>query len=192
MAEKEEINQNEKVEVNIHDRHSSGATEHKQVKKIFSRISRKTPRRKYSNWFLTINPNKRKSSFKTREEYVEFKNKFKEAVKDLHQKIYPRFILLQSAKIPDKFKDEWEPKKLEDRIEDIKIDVSFEIGGNNSCLHCHSLVKISHRLLKVRLNYLGLQQYIEHMLGYKIHFYKKLYRDASQTLQDYILKNSKN
>lgn len=90
--------------------------------------SRLTPRLNYSNYFITINPNKPKSSFKTREEYKEFKKQFKVVVQKLHQIIYPRFILLQSAKnIPDKFQL-WREMKLEDRIEGIKIDISFEIG----------------------------------------------------------------
>lgn len=139
----------------------------------------KTKRRKlrHSNFFVTINPNKR---FETgfEKELKPYVNKFKGALHEVFDETnIEKYITIK------------EGDDFEKDLKEISIEVKVERGSSNKTIHAHALVKVAH-YSNVKMDY-GLMKstIIDELDVDNIHLYSRVFQDSSASLQEYINKN---
>lgn len=145
---------------------------------------------KYSNFFITINSNKNMNNMPT-DLYQSTLSKFKSSMELLFNEKIKEFIILSGSKIAIPYGlDRNAPRvELEKRITKAVIEFTIEIGPESGKLHCHALVGLQKRGVDSKLDYTAIRQWLEQELGYVCHFQSTLYRDAKQSLQNYISKS---
>lgn len=139
------------------------------------------PQLRYTNYFLTINTNKRFDQYS--EEYEKYKSLFTQIVDEtLNTSTLKNFVLFLEQ-------GEW----TENYINPGHIQKAIEIGEKSNCLHFHALIKIPHRS-KVRINidklYSTFKQKINELFNdtKDIYYNGKYYYNSSDNLQDYLSK----
>jgi hypothetical protein len=150
----------------------------------------KKKRIKYSNWFVTVNPNiVMDVGDKRYKKYYETFKKTLDAIFD-KKKIH-NFIEIKNT--TDKFDDQY--------IKNINVHYTTEFGEKNRNLHGHAMIEIKHYTL-LRLNYEKIRKTVKAILvkenymkdNNEIHLDVQTYRNQ-RTLHDLVLdymkKNSK-
>lgn len=113
-----------------------------------------------SNFFITINTQKRPDSFRDPDEFINcFENACRELFEDEN---------LQSDLIV--FNDPMDAPHMEELIEDIYVSGGREIGEKQQKIHSHILYEISHRS-KLRLDYSFIREFIKTHCGIEQEIY---------------------
>ena len=133
-----------------------------------------------SNFYITINTNKRFNPHSL--EVKEFKKKFKKCCDEL----------LGPSKIPELFKIKEEGKQFNrENIKGIKITKVIEIGGTTHCVHLHAIIQVSH-YVNIHLNYEEIIKFVKEKMNLpNIYFNNRVWRDNGQNLEEYLKKTSK-
>lgn len=136
----------------------------------------KVPRRSNSNFFVTINPNKKFpiGDPKATEEMKRLEEVFDSFFFDPERALsYVEYL------IPDN-----------KQIVSYKIQRKVEHGEISLSPHLHAVISFSH-YTKIHLAYSKLKEDLEEALGGgPIHFYSHVFRDAAANIEDYINKRS--
>ena len=133
-------------------------------------------RLKHSNFYITINTNKR---FQEAQEGLrEFVTRFKATLAGIFDNIV-NYIVINEQGV------EWDTKY----ICGVNNEYTIERGGKNETIHCHALVRITHRT-SVSLDYKKLRTKVQEDMDLpSIHLHIKLYRSAHDALQNYLHKD---
>lgn len=133
---------------------------------------------RHSNFFITINTNKRFTG--NEEDYEEFIEKFKNSIDNQ----FTNDNIVNLIKVQNE-----EHELSEKYIKNIDIQSAIELGPATGTVHSHILVKIAH-YTNVRLEYQHFKETIMKDMGLKNIFMNiKLYRNAGDRLETYLNKN---
>lgn len=152
--------------------------ESKVLDKPKTKEQQKIKQLRHSNFFITINTNKRYTG--NEEDYEEFIEKFKNSIDNQ----FTNDNIVNLIKVQNE-----EHELSEKYIKNIDIQSAIELGPTTGTIHSHILVKIAH-YTNVRLEYQYFKEQIMKDMGLKNIFMNvKLYRNANDTLERYLFKN---
>jgi hypothetical protein len=146
------------------------------------KIPKNANQKKYSNWFITINPNVKMD--KGHPQFKNFYKTFKKSLDDLFSKENIRNYIVIKKK-NDTF----------NKIKQITCNYTTEYGDTLNLLHGHALVEIRHYTC-IKLNYDSIRKHIKESLSpeyvlknNEIHLDVQVIRSTNrQTILDYINK----
>ena len=131
-------------------------------------------RNRRSNFFLTINTNKKFNPHS--EEFEEFDQKFRDSLNDMYNNIQ------------DYIKINKEGDTFDDNVLDVDIKSPTEIGPKNESAHSHIMLKFTHNTL-LGLDYTKIKEKIAKDLNLTgVYLSNKVYNSADANLNDYIEK----
>lgn len=141
------------------------------------------PKLRYTNFFFTINTNKRFDKYS--KEYQHYEPLFIDIInKILNEKTLKHFVIF--------LKD---GKWTSEYVNPGKIQIGVEIGDTSNCLHLHGLIKIGHRS-NIRIDkdklYTLFKQEINKLFNdtKDIYFDSKYFYSNSDNLEGYVAKQS--
>jgi hypothetical protein len=143
------------------------------------------PKLQRSNFFFTINPNKRitnddnSNNQKIEDEKLRLQQIFDKLIGS-YEAVKNYLIFLDDKK--------QETKKDFSKIKTVKIDRQVEYGHENQCCHLHALICFSH-YTKLLLDYKKINADFCKELGLdSIHIYTRIFDDQRSAIEDYINK----
>jgi uncharacterized protein YwqG len=135
----------------------------------------KSKRNRRSNFFLTLNTNKKFNPHS--EEYQVFNNKFKQSLNEIYDDI-GNYLKIKEA-----------GATYDENVIVVDIESGTEIGPKTGSAHSHTIISVKHNTL-VQLDYEKMKEKIKRDLGLSnMYVNNKLFYNASQTLLDYVSKN---
>lgn len=152
-------------------------------------VAVKTSRKKalrnlrHSNYFLTINTQQRYTGHE--EDYEEFVEKFREVI----DHIFSRENLPNILVLTDVAKEKGHTLTPQ-YVKQIKIEKAIERGGKNDTVHVHILFKVAH-YTNLSLKYSDIKQAVQDQMELpSVYMQSKLYKNAEDTLENYLMKNA--
>lgn len=143
--------------------------------------SNKKKKRQYSNWFITVNTNKKikadpRAIYDLNGDeltFNELRDRLKKSIMEILYEKLPDLVLFKQGDVSD--------------IVDVNLDVGIEIGPKEKRLHAHASVQIIHTA-KLHLDYAKLKTRFENALHSGISIDRKFYQTREYSIADYIHK----
>jgi hypothetical protein len=131
---------------------------------------------RHSNFYITINTQRRFADTSD-PAYEPYKAKFIAALSEFADNLH-EYVKINEEGV--EFEEKW--------FNVPRVQMGIEIGPTTKCLHAHMLVCIPHRT-SISLRYDKLRAHIEAAMEGSIHMNAKLYRNAGDTLENYVFKD---
>lgn len=132
---------------------------------------------RHSNYWITINTNKRFTGYE--EDYQEFVDKFRAVIEEIFDKDLKRYVKINK---PDHaYNTQY--------FKDVSSEAVIEKGGKNNTIHAHIMVKFAHRT-SITLDYGDIRNKVMNEMGLDSLFMSnKLFRRADDNLERYLYKD---
>lgn len=143
--------------------------------------SSKKKKRQYSNWFITVNTNRKIKADPhalydlngDELTFTELRDRLKSSILEILYEKLPDLVIFKQGDVSD--------------IVDVNLDVGIEIGPKEKRLHAHASVQIIHTA-KLHLDYAKLRSRFEDALHPGISVDRKFFQTREYKIADYIHK----